>query len=228
MAYGSSFLQGTKGGTQAAGWRIDTSGVVDNGTIFNAGNIAADGPVTNAVTLRDAAKQTDADISAVGSKVVANDGTGAATTDRAGVKVGAAAGTLAYNAGATEWIVRGGNVATTIGGVANTVLVSAGSDVAGAFTATRDGINQINSTRRLGTGSTFDMFAVPSGHINAGFQVGSNAGDAQNFVQADDGSTASADNAAAPTRGVPGELTYRFGAPNPTQDEYKAKDVRES
>jgi len=202
--------------------------VRDNGTIFNAGNVVATGPITSAVTLRDAAKQTDADISAVGSKVVANDGTGAATTDRAGVKVGAAAGTLAYNAGATEWIVRGGNVATTIGGVANTVLVSAGSDVAGAFTATRDGINQINSTRRLGTGSTFDMFAVPSGHINAGFQVGSNAGDAQNFVQADDGSTASADNAAAPTRGVPGELTYRFGAPNPTQDEYKAKDVRES
>ena len=202
--------------------------VRDNGTIFNAGNVATGGPVTSVVTLRDAAKQTFEDISAVGSKVVANDGTGAATTDRAGVKVGAAAGTLAYNAGATEWIVRGGNVATTIGGVANTVLVSAGSDVAGAFTATRDGINQINSTRRLGTGSTFDMFAVPSGHINAGFQVGSNAGDAQNFVQADDGSTASADNAAAPTRGVPGELTYRFGAPNPTTDEYKAKNAFEA
>ena len=202
--------------------------VRDNGTIFNAGNIAADGPVTNAVTLRDAAKQTDADISAVGSKVVANDGTGAATTDRAGVKVGAAAGTLAYNAGATEWIMRGGNVAATIGGVANTVLVSAGSDIAGAFTATRDSINQINSTRRLGTGSTFDMFAVPSGHINAGFQVGAGAGNAQNFVQADDGSTASADNAAAPTRSVPGELTYRFGGPNPKQDDYKDKDVFEA
>ena len=202
--------------------------VRDNGTIFNAGNVATDGPVTSVVTLRDAAKQTDADISAVGSKVVANDGTGAATTDRAGVKVGAAAGTLAYNAGATEWIVRGGNVATTIGGVANTVLVSAGSDVAGAFTATRDGINQINSTRRLGTGSTFDMFAVPSGHINAGFQVGSNAGDAQNFVQADDGSTASADNAAAPTRGVPGELTFRFGAASASGAVYKAKDAFEA
>ena len=228
MAYGSSFLQGTKGGTQAAGWRIDTSGVVDNGTIFNAGNIAADGPVTNAVTLRDAAKQTDAEISAVGSKVVANDGTGAATTDRAGVTNPVSAGTIAYNAGPTEWIMRGGNVAATIGGVANTVLVSAGSDIAGAFTATRDGINQINSTRRLGTGSTFDMFAVPSGHMNAGFQVGAGAGNTQNFVQADDGSTASADNAAAPTRGVPGELTYRFGGPNPSGADYKAKDVFEA
>ena len=203
--------------------------VRDNGTIFNAGNVVATGPITSAVTLRDAAKQTDADISAVGSKVVANDGTGDATTDRAGVTNPVSAGAIAYNAGATEWIVRGGNVATTIGGVANTVLVSAGSDVAGAFTATRDGINQINSTRRLGTGSTFDMFAVPSGHINAGFQVGSNAGDAQNFVApSGTGGHASVDNAAAPTRGVPGELTYRFGAPNPTTDEYKAKNAFEA
>mgnify|MGYP003996576057 CR=1 FL=1 len=204
--------------------------VRDNGTIFNAGNVATGGPVTSVVTLRDAAKQTFEDISAVGSKVVANDGTGAATTDRAGVTNPVSAGAIAYNAGATEWIVRGGNVATTIGGVANTVLVSAGSDIAGAFTATRDGINQINSTQTLGSGVTteFDMFAVPSTQITPGFTKGGGAGNAQNFVQADDGSTASADNAAAPTRGVPGELTYRFGAPNPTQDEYKAKDVRES
>jgi hypothetical protein len=203
--------------------------VRDNGTIFNAGNVAAGGPITSVVTLRDAAKQTDADISAVGSKVVANDGTGAATTDRAGVKVGAAAGTLAYNAGPTEWIMRGGNVATTIGGVANTVLVSAGSDIAGAFTATRDGINQINSTRRLGTGSTFDMFAVPSTQITPGFTKGGGAGNAQNFVAPSGaGDVASVDNAAAPTRTVPGELTYRFGAPNPTTDEYKAKNAFEA
>ena len=204
--------------------------VRDNGTIFNAGNIAADGPVTNAVTLRDAAKQTFEDISAVGSKVVEKAGNGAATTDRAGVAKGVSGGTLAYNAGPTEWIMRGGNVAATIGGVANTILVSAGSDVAGAFTATRDSINQINSTRTLGSGVTteFDMFAVPSTQITPGFTKGGGAGNAQNFVQADDGSTASADNAAAPTRGVPGELTYRFGAPNPTQDEYKAKNVFEA
>ena len=203
--------------------------VRDNGTIFNAGNVVSTGPITSVITLKDAAKQGFEDISAVGSKVVANDGTGASTTDRVGVAKGVSGGTLAYNAGATEWIMRGGNVATTIGGVANTVLVSAGSDVAGAFTATRDNVNQLNSTRRLGTGGgTFDMFAVPSTEINPGFSKGANAGDAQNFVQADDGSTASADNAAAPTRTVPGELTYRFGAPNPTQDNYKAKDVRES
>jgi hypothetical protein len=199
--------------------------VRDNGTIFNAGNVVSTGPITNAVTLRDAADDFG---ESTGSKVVANDGTGAATTDRAGVAKGVSGGTLAYNAGATEWIMRGGNVATTIGGVANTVLVSAGSDVAGAFTATRDNVNEINSTRRLGTGATFDLLAVPSTQITPGFTKGAGAGNAQNFVQADDGSTASADNAAAPTRGVPGELTYRFGAPNPTTDEYKAKNAFEA
>jgi hypothetical protein len=199
--------------------------VRDNGTIFNAGNVVATGPITSVVTLRDAADDVG---DSFGSKVVANDGTGASTTDRVGVS-GAFSNTPAYNASATEWIMKGGNVSTTIGGVANTVLASAGSEIAGAFTATRDNVNQLNSTRRLGTGGgTFDMFAVPSTEINPGFSKGANAGDAQNFVQADDGSTASADNAAAPTRTVPGELTYRFGAPNPTQDNYKAKDVRES
>jgi len=205
--------------------------VRDNGTIFNAGNVVAGGPVTNAVTLRDAADDFGA---SYGSKVIASVA-GGATTDSVGIS-GAVAGaivdevtSLGFNANATQWIMRGGNVATTIGGVANTVLVSAGSDVAGAFTATRDGINQINSTRRLGTGGgTFDMFAVPSTQITPGFTKGAGAGNAQNFVQADDGSTASADNAAAPTRGVPGELTYRFGAPNPTTDEYKPKDVKET
>ena len=202
----------------------------DNGTIFNAGNVATGGPVTSVVTLRNAAKQGFEDISAVGSKVVAKAGNGAATTDRAGVTNPVSAGAIAYNAGATEWIVRGGNVATTIGGVANTVLVSAGSDIAGAFTATRDGINQINSTRTLGSGVTteFDMFAVPSTQITPGFTKGGGAGNAQNFVQADDGSTASADNAAAPTRGVPGELTFRFGAASASGAVYKAKDAFEA
>lgn len=200
--------------------------VRDNGTIFNAGNVVSTGPITNAVTLRDAADDFG---ESTGSKVVANDGTGAATTDRAGVAKGVSGGTLAYDASATEWIMRGGNVATTIGGVSNTVLVSAGSDVAGAFTATRDNVNEINSTRRLGTGGTFDLLAVPSTQITPGFTKGAGAGNAQNFVAPSGaGDVATTDEAAAPTRGVPGELTYRFGAPNPTQDEYKAKNVFEA
>lgn len=198
----------------------------DNGTIVNAGNTVASGPITSVIRVDELA---DAGAEVVGSKVVANDGTGADTTDRAGVAKAVSGGTLAYNAGATEWVMRGGNVASTIGGVANTILASAGADVAGAFTATRDNINEINSTRRLGTGPQFDVLEPAGTKITPGFTKGSSAGNAQNFVAPSGaGDVATTDEAAAPTRAVPGELTYRFGGPNPQQDDYKAKNVFES
>jgi hypothetical protein len=196
----------------------------NNGTIVNAGNTAADGPITSVIRLDQLADDRG---ESFGSKVVANDGTGAATTDRVGIAKAVSGGTLAFEANATQWVMKGGNVSTTIGGVANTVLAGGGSDYNGAF-STRSSINAINSTRRLGSGATFNIFAAPSTQITPGFTKGSGAGNVQNYVQADDGSTAASDNAAAPTRSVPGELTYRVGAPNPTTDEYKAKNVYES
>jgi hypothetical protein len=202
--------------------------VRDNGTIFNAGNVAAGGPITSVVTLRDAAKQTFEDISAVGSKVVANDGTGAATTDRAGVTNPVSAGTIAYNAGPTEWIIRGGNVATTIGGVANTVLVSAGSDIAGAFTATRDNLNHsilAGSGAFANSAHTYDVTARPSTNITPNFTR--EAGGGTYTLNNTDG-TVAVTSEIIPSKSVPGELTYRFGAPNPTTDEYKPKDVKET
>tara|TARA_Y100000593_G_scaffold49662_3_gene93610 strand:- start:25106 stop:25753 length:648 start_codon:yes stop_codon:yes gene_type:complete len=195
----------------------------DNGTIVNAGNTAADGPITNVIRVDELADDKG---ESTGSKVVANDGTGDAETDRVGVAKAVSGGTLAFEANATQWIMKGGNVSTTIGGVANTVLAGGGSDYNGAF-STRDNINEINSTRVLGVG-TFNALATPSTQITPNFTKGGTAGNAQNFVQADDGSTAASDNAAVPTRAVPGELTYNFGAPNPTTDEYKAKDEKES
>ena len=57
---------------------------------------------------------------------------------------------------------------------------------------------------------------------------GTGAGAASNFVQMD-GSTAATDDAANPTRAVPGELTYHFGGlAAPTNDEYKARDSYEA
>ena len=58
---------------------------------------------------------------------------------------------------------------------------------------------------------------------------GTGAGSDSNFVQVDDGSTAATDDAASPTRGVPGELTYHFGGlGKATTDEYKARDSYEA
>ena len=79
-----------------------------------------------------------------------------------------------------------------------------------------------------GTGATFNVLATPSSGVTPGFTKGTGAGNEQDFVQAGDGSTAATDDAASPTRAVPGELTYHFGGlGKATTDEYKARDAFE-
>ena len=84
---------------------VSTGEVKDGGSIYHAGNAdTTTGPISNAVTIVG----TVDDLRDVGAKVVSNDGTGAATTDRVGVDKALSGGTLAYNATATQWIMRGG------------------------------------------------------------------------------------------------------------------------
>jgi len=166
----------------------------------------------------------------VGSKIVANDGAGSAITDRVGVAkvIAGSSGTLAYDSTATQWIMRGGGVTTTLSNIAYTDFATPGADYNGAI---KDNVHQLLTTRRLGTGGgTFDLYATPSGHISSNFIKGSNAGNVQNYVApSGTGGHTAVDNAAAPTRSVPGELTYHYGAlAAPTTDEYKAKNTFES
>lgn len=232
--YGSNFLLGTKGQTFAAGYDISKSGVVDGGAVVRAGNVPADSPITRAVTLKELADDKG---ESHGSKVIANVGTGASTTDRVGVS-GAVAGNvvagttvLGYNASATEWVMRGGNVTTTLGGVANTKLVSGSSDYNGKVNDEATEVARTTiSTRRVGSKAdeAFDIFATPSTEIVPGRTKGSNAGDESVFVNPADGTDAVASEI-APSRAVPGELTYHFGSgAKPTTDEYKAKNVFEA
>lgn len=196
----------------------------NGGTAIGITGKGADSVMTKAIGVYELANDVGADI---GSVVVANDGTGAATTDRVGVTKAVSAGTLAFTANATQWIVRGGNVTTTIGGVANTVLAGGGCDYDGKL-ATNDDIYQLTTTRTLGSGNgTFDFYARPSTDITPNYSKGAGAGSLVEYVQVD-GVTAATDDAATPTRSVPGELTYRFGGPLPKQDDYKAKNVFES
>lgn len=196
----------------------------NGGTAIGITGKGTDSVMTKAIGVYELANDVGADI---GSVVVANDGTGAATTDRVGVRKAVSAGTLAFTANSTQWIVRGGNVTTTIGGVANTVLAGGGCDYDGKL-ATNDDIYQLTTTRALGSGNgTFDFYARPSTDITPNYTKGAGAGDLVEYVQVD-GTTAATDDAATPTRSVPGELTYRFGGPLPKQDDYKAKNVFES
>lgn len=201
----------------------------NGGTIVKAGNAdTTNGPITKNVGLNDLADDYG---EAIGSKIVAQDGTTAATTDRVGVAKIVSGGTLAYYPSHTgvrseSFIIQG--VSTKIGGVANTFLSGPGTDYNGAA-ALRTSIHQVSGTNRYGVG-TFNVYARPSTNITPNYTKGAGAGNAYIFVApSGDGNGDGSDDAANPTRAVPGELTYHFGAlAAPTTDEYKARDSYES
>jgi hypothetical protein len=187
----------------------------NGGTVVNGGNVPTTSPFTKNIALTTFADDRG---QSFGSKVVANDGTGNSTTDRVGVSgtyVGSTG--VAYKAGRTEWVIRG--ISTTLGGRANTVLLNKGNQYDSA--EIRDNIFENTHTHALGSGTltSINIFARPSGFLHGELKKGGNAGYEVSF---------GTDEAAAPTRGVPGELTYRTGAKLPVQDNYKAKDTRET
>lgn len=193
--------------------------VRDGGSVIHGGSNAA-GIMTKNLSLAEIA---DDQGQSFGSKVVANDGTGSQYTDRAGVDKAVSGGTLAYQAGATEWVVKGGNVSTTLGGVANTTLVggAAGPD------PVRDSIAELETTRDLGD-MVVDPLAAPASGINS-YRTITGGGVEVSFIRPSGaGDEASNDLAANTTRAIPGQLIYRTGAALPKEDAYKAKDSQES
>jgi hypothetical protein len=206
---------------------VNGSGTRNNGgTIVNAGNVALNGPVTKVIGLNELHANAD-----YGSKVVANDGTGGSTSDPWGVTKALSSGTLAYfpNAAAGErnFIVKcAGDSAAKINNVATDMLNVPGAEYDGVD---RSSIHKLVNTRRLGSyaDTSINMLARPSTQVVPGRTKGTGAGNASNFVQMD-GSTAASDDAATPTRAVPGELTYMFGSTVPLNVDYKARDSYEA
>lgn len=202
---------------------------VDGGTVVNGGTPASDSPITDVLNPNELKTGSE-----YGSKVKSNDGgDGGLFEDPQGVTTAKAAGTggLAYSParGERNFIIKaaGSEGAGKINNDASTLLTIPGAQY---DSVGQDSIHRISSTRRIGSAAdvAFDVLAVPSSGVVPGRTKGSNAGDAQNFVQADDGSTAATDQAASPTRAVPGELTYHFGGlGKATTDEYKARDAFE-
>ena len=215
-------LANTTGGAYSA------ASVKNNaGTVVKGGTPAGDSPIQNVKSEADLANDRG---ESFGSKIVANDGTGASTTDRAGVTKAVSGGTLAYQATATDWVVRGGNVSTTLGGVANTQLIGGGRDFSGDINdfATKAARTKISDVH-VGSGelSSFDIYARPSTQIVPGRTIGGVPGTPLVFTNPADGTPAVATEI-APSQAVPGELTYFFGElAAATTDEYKAKNVAE-
>lgn len=192
----------------------------DGGTVVKGGGVASDSPMTNSLGLNTLADDFG---TSFGSKVVAQADTG----DKAGVAKAVSGGTLAYQAGATDWVVRGGNVTTTLAGVANDILVSPARDTGDLNDFATEANRLIVSSELVGA-SGYNVFAAPSSDIVPGRTRLSTAGDSFNFVNPVDGTDAVATEI-APSQAVPGELTYFFGElAKATTDEYKAKNVFES
>tara|TARA_B100002019_G_scaffold149414_1_gene128573 strand:+ start:1570 stop:2211 length:642 start_codon:yes stop_codon:yes gene_type:complete len=195
----------------------------DGGTVVKGGGVASDSPMTNSLGLNTLADDFGVSF---GSKVVAQADTG----DKAGVQKAVSGGTLAYQAGATEWVIKGGNVASTIGGVSNDALVSPARDTGDLNDFATEAARTKISDRLIGSKAdeAFDIFARPSSAIVPGRTKGSNAGNASTMVNPADG-TAAVATEIAPSQAVPGELTYFFGElAAATTDEYKAKNAAES
>ncbi len=194
--------------------------VRDGGTVLKGGSNAA-GVMTKSLSLADVADDVG---QAFGSKVVTNDGTGNKFTDRVGVDKAQSGGSIAYNADGTEWVMKGGNVTTTLGGVANTTLIggAAGPD------PVRDNVAQLETTRNYGV-LDLDVLAAPASGINS-FRTITGGGVEKNYINpaVAGGATNSNDSAANTTRAIPGEFVYRNGSANPIQDNFKSKEAPES
>ena len=196
---------------------------VNGGTVLHGGSNAA-GVMTKNLSLADVADDFG---ESFGSKVVVNPGSGNIYTDRAGVSQARAgqAGTIAYNATATQWVVQGGNVTTTLNNAANTKLIGGASDSEG-MNATRSNVTS-NSKRKTIGATDIDVYATPSSGINSFVTRAASA--QQNFIRpSGEGDELAAAEAANPTRAIPGELVYMQGGKNPKQDDYKAKDAPEA
>ena len=202
---------------------------VDGGTVVNGGTPASDSPITDVLNPNELKTGSE-----YGSKILPNEGGSVpGFTDPAGIQKVKSGGTggLAYfpdaQGGERNFLIKGAGAtgAGKINNDASTLLTIPGAEYDGVG---RDGIHQTIATRRLGTGATLNVLATPSSGVTPGFTKGTGAGNEQDFVQAGDGSTAATDDAASPTRAVPGELTYHFGGlGKATTDEYKARDAFE-
>lgn len=195
----------------------------NGGAAIGTGGKGSDSKITRSIDVFQFADDVGADI---GARIIQKNGTGASTTDRYGVSGIRPSSALPYNASATEWIMQG--VTTTIAGAANNVILFTGSDYDGNY---YDHIHQLLSTRAYGSGisASFNYLARSNGTIQPNFVKGSGAGALVRYVApSGNGTNPATDDAASPSRSVPGELTYRFGGALPRRDVYKSKDSFES
>ena len=219
--------QGTKTGqTVVAGWTFAASGVNNGGTAIGIGNTGVT-PLSNDLAIMTIADDVGG---VIGSVVAANDGTGAATTDRVGVGKAVSGGTLAFNPNARDkrddrsetWVMK--SVTTKLSDVANTALL--GGTIGDGTYDNIHGTIQASSGSFSNSAHSYNMLARPSTNITPNFtpQDGGESHTLQNTTD----TTVAVASEVFPTLSVPGELTYHFGGlGKPTTDAYKARNSGE-
>jgi hypothetical protein len=180
--------------------QVNGSAVTASSTNNNGGSVVNGG----STTLLDSVDLGYSDVGVFASSVV--DGP---DTDKA-----LSAGTFAYN-NATPTAMK---ITTSLAGVSNDFLRSGANDTDGAKSINK---LEVVRTRRITTAIRNNKWNEYSGEWEAGFPSG--AVDAFWDISAGSGVSTSTDQAASPTRSVPGELVYLQGNPVPKLDDYKAK-----
>jgi hypothetical protein len=206
---------------------VSSESVKNNGgTVVAGGTAASDSPITNVINTNELNTGNE-----YGSKVLEKVAAGTDTSDPHGVITAKAGGTggLAYYpdpyAQERNFILRGaGDSASKINNDTVSFLNVPGARFAGVG---EPSIHKLLTTRKLGVMS-YNILAVPSTSVVPGRTKGAGNGDLVTYVSTT-GNVPATDDAASPTRTVPGELTYHFGKiAQPYNDVYKAKDQAES
>lgn len=179
------------------------SSVTNTSTVNNGGTAKMNGSVSSGVVNPQSVATTPVGVFA--STVVDNNNADPALST----------GNFAYN---NQHPVAKKVTSELSGVIANNFLVSGAADP-----SNRRSIHKLEvvRTRRLTSAIRDGRFNVSTGKFDAGFPVV--AVDPFYDISSNTTSATSTDDAAAPTRAVPGELVYRTGAKMPVMDDYKKK-----
>lgn len=179
-----------------------TSSVTSSSTVNSGGVITANGTVLSNIVR---SQSTAAAQAGVYSNVVVDNNTASKALS---------GGTFAYDNQRPTAV----KTSTTLSGVTQTFLRSGANDTDNARSIHK--VEKIR-TRRTTTAIRNNKWDEYAGVWESGYPV--NAVDNFWSISAGSGVSSSSDDAAAPTRSSPGELTYMIGNPNPKTDDYKAK-----
>lgn len=204
------------------------SGSTNNngGTVINGGSISADGPISKNLPVKDQSVGGP-----YGSQILeSNPGSGQySDTDGLTVASSGTAGGLAYTpdvrAGERNFILKGAGTASAgkINNTASTLLNGTGSEFAGVQRSKK---NVVAGARKLGK-PTWTYPVLPDSGRHPGLTNTADLGDDFSFTSTTDGTSAGTDKATSRTRSVPGEVTYRTGAPTATTSNLVARDSAE-